>query len=139
MWAVLVVAGYYVVCVMLRLARFEALREKKHMAYFSGMSSPGGALVVSACFLAGLPAGVTLLLTVVSGTFMVSRVRYPRLRGGLGITAVAILFLVLLSAWLWPVQQANVTLLMIAFMTFYLVAGPFYVLRRFGPTVPKGA
>lgn len=133
LWAALAVAGFFLVCVMLRLARFEALREKKHMAYFSGMSSPGGALVVAACILAGLPPSTTLALTVVAGTFMISRIRYPKLRGWLGLTGVAIIAAMLVTAWQWPAQQSIVALGLIAFMALYLFAGPYYVLTRFGP------
>ncbi len=138
LWAVLLVASFYLVCVMLRLARFEALREHKHMAYFSGMSSPGGALVIAACYLAGFSAGVILGFTFISGIFMISRIRYPKLRGWLGIVAVALIVGVLLVLWRATAWQAPATLGLIGFMTLYLLAGPFYVLRRFGPTVPHG-
>jgi len=130
----LLAAGFYVTCVMLRLARFEALREKKHMAYFSGLSSPGGAAVVVACVLLGLPLPATATLMVVAGAFMVSRVRYPKLRGAVGAVAVLILITVISTAVWFPDRLADVSWTMMAFMVAYLTAGPFYVLRRFGAT-----
>jgi CDP-diacylglycerol--serine O-phosphatidyltransferase len=130
--ATFAVASFYVVCVMLRLARFEALREKKHMEYFSGMSSTGSALVVAAAFLAGMSVAATLALTLISALLMVSRVRYPKLRGGLGVTAVIVVLAVLGAAWKAPALVAPATWTMVAFMTIYLTTGPFYVLARFG-------
>lgn len=133
-WATGVVASLYLVAVILRLARFEALRERKDRRYFSGLSSPGGALVVVATILVGLPAAATWAVALAVAGLMVSRVRYPKLRGWLGVLAAAVIVAVLAVAWL-PLTQTDLAVwAMMAFMAFYLVAGPFYVLLRIGPT-----
>ncbi len=132
-WLAWGAAGFYMVCVVMRLARFEALREKAPRRYFSGMSSPGGALAVIAVQLAGAPEWLTLALVFFTGALMVSRVRYPKLRGMLGVTAVVVI-LGVLATWNLPRIHDWAVLGLIGFMSLYLVAGPYYVLVRFGPT-----
>ncbi len=132
-WVVWAAAGFYVVCVVMRLARFEALREAAPRRYFSGMSSPGGALAVVAIQLVAAPSWLVVSLVVFTGVLMVSRVRYPKLRGVLGVVAVLVI-LAVLATWRLPAWHDWAVLGMIAFMAFYLLAGPYYVLVRVGPT-----
>ncbi len=153
--AVLLAAGWgwlgaavMLLAVMMRLARFEALRERRPMRYFSGLSSPGGALVVAAAVLAtdafAFPAWAPVVAGLVAGPLMVSRVRYPKLRGWLGIVGGGLIFAVVGIAAIGYMSDLNGALalapvhgwalaLMAAFMAFYLLAGPFYVLARIGP------
>ncbi len=132
-WLIWAAAGFYMVCVVMRLARFEALRERAPRRYFSGMSSPGGALAVIAILLVGAPTWLVVSLVFFTGGLMVSRVRYPKLRGPLGATAVVVIGAVL-GTWSNPAWHEWAVLGLIAFMAFYLLAGPYYVLVRFGPT-----
>ncbi|MGB0651837.1 MAG: CDP-alcohol phosphatidyltransferase family protein [Thermoplasmatota archaeon] len=132
--------AFFLVCVALRLARFEALREKAPQRYFSGMSSPGGALVVVSATLwqpamvASVPVWLPLAAAIAMGPLLVSRIRYPKLRGALGAAAV-LMILATLATWQAAPQHHGTALsLMLAFMLVYLVAGPFYVLQRVGPT-----
>lgn len=123
----------FIIAVMLRLARFEALRERPPTRYFSGMSSPGAALVIAAITLAALEPWMAWTLAIVSIFMMVSRIRYPKLRGIFGAIAVGTILVVLSFYGLgrdpyWAIMS------MIGFMTIYLFAGPFYVLAKFGPT-----
>lgn len=126
------VMGFFLVCVLLRLARFESIRNELPRGYFSGLSSPGGALAVLAFLLAGFDGRWLLGAAAFAGILMVSRIRYPKLRGGLGGVAVLVILGVLLSSGRAVQETAN--LVMLAFMAVYVLAGPFYVLYRMGPT-----
>ncbi len=130
-WA-LPLAALFVLCGIMRLARFEALRETAPRLYFSGMSTPGAALSVTAVLLIGVPSWLIAATAVVASVTMVSRIRYPKLRGGLGASSVAVLLLVL-GTWTTPWHHWAVWG-MIAFMTTYLLFGPFYVLVKYGAT-----
>lgn len=130
-WPPAVVAGFLLACVLLRLARFEALRERKDNRYFSGLSSPGGALLVAAGTLMALEASIVLASAVVAGFLMISRIRYPKLRGWLGVVASLLILAVLADVWIAIPYAVEA---MVAFMAVYVLTGPFYVLARIGPT-----
>jgi len=137
--AVLGAAGFYVLAGLLRLARFESLRETKPRRYFSGLSSPGAALTLVAVLFIGAPTPVVLATAALLGLLMVTRLRYPKLRGALGALAGLVILLVL-ATWSVPDWQRLAVWLMLGFMGLYVVAGPFYVLLRIGPMPdPRGA
>jgi CDP-diacylglycerol--serine O-phosphatidyltransferase len=122
----------YVVCGMLRLARFEALRDSgrtKH--YFSGIPTPAGAILLLSMVLVDVTAWIVLAVAVYVAVLMVSRIRFPKLRGWGAVTSVAILFAVLVT-FDNPTLQQTLTWGMLGFMLLYLVVGPFYVLARYG-------
>lgn len=129
----LIVAGFYLATVVLRLARFEALRQVKDSRYFSGLSSPGGALLLASAILVGASPAVLIAVAAVAGLLMTSRIRYPKLRGWLGIVAVLLIVASLLAPFT-PLPEDIPVLAMAGFLVFYVVAGPFYVLARIGPT-----
>lgn len=122
----------YVVCGMLRLARFEALRDQgrtKH--YFSGIPSPAAAILLLSMVLVDVTPWIVLAVAVYVAVLMVSRIRFPKLRGWGAVTSVAILFAVLVT-FDNPTLQQTLTWGMLGFMVLYLVVGPFYVLARYG-------
>lgn len=127
-----VLAALFLVAVLLRLARFESLRETSPRNHFSGLSSPGGALVVLVLVLVDVQRGLLLAGILFASFLMLSRVRYPKLRGGLGVLAVAVILAVLAAHWLGALQSRALWLLL-SFMAVYVLAGPFYVLARAGP------
>ncbi len=127
--------GFYALAGLLRLARFESMREQRPRGYFSGLSSPGAALLIMAFLMVDLSRAWVLGVVVLGGLLMMSRIRYPKLRGALGITAVAVILAVLVTTGL-PEMQQRATWAMLAFMAIYVTAGPFYVLARVGPTPP---
>lgn len=132
----------YVVCGMLRLARFEALRDDgKKRYYFSGIPTPAAAIMLLSMVLVDLPQWIVLAVAVYIAVLMVSRIRFPKLRGWGAVASLATLLAVLLTYGeeLSDLQR-DFTWGMLAFMVVYIVAGPFYVLARYGappaPTEP---
>jgi CDP-diacylglycerol---serine O-phosphatidyltransferase len=124
--------GFYVVCGLLRLARFESLRDDgKTRHYFSGLPTPAGAMMVLSLVLVGVPAWVLLSVAFYIGILMVSRIRFPKLRGLLAAGTVALLLAVLVTFQNDQLQN-SMTWGLLAFMTLYILIGPFYVLARHG-------
>jgi CDP-diacylglycerol--serine O-phosphatidyltransferase len=129
---ILVPLALYVVCGMLRLARFEALRDQgrtKH--YFSGIPTPAAAVLLLSMVLVQVRQSIVLAVAVYVAVLMVSRIRFPKLRGWGAVTSVAILFAVLVT-FDNPTLQKALTWGLLGFMVLYLVLGPFYVLARYG-------
>ena len=128
----------YVVCGMLRLARFEALRDDgRKRFYFSGIPTPAAAILLLSMVLVQVRAWIVLLVAVYVAVLMVSRIRFPKLRGWGAVASVAILLAILVT-FQDPALQKVMTWSMLGFMLLYLVAGPFYVLARYGaPAEPQ--
>ncbi|MEK6975430.1 MAG: CDP-alcohol phosphatidyltransferase family protein [Candidatus Thermoplasmatota archaeon] len=130
--AILGPLGLYAVCGVLRLARFEALRDDgKKRYYFSGIPSPAAAVTLLSLVLVEVPAWVLLVSAVYVAFLMVSRIRFPKLRGWYAITSVAIL-LAVLATFKDADLQRSATWAMLAFMALYVIVGPFYVLAKYG-------
>ncbi len=132
-------AGLYLCGVLLRLARFEAMRTTgpSDTRHFMGLSSPGaGLLVVTAVLLDAHPFA-TVAVALLATTLMLTRFPMPKLRGSLGIVAVLLILAVLAGhARTWQPWAAA---LMLAFLAVYVLAGPLYVkarLRRPSPETP---
>lgn len=131
--------AFYVVCGMLRLARFEALRDDgKKRFYFSGIPTPAAAIMLLSMVLVDLPQWAILTVAVYIAVLMVSRVRFPKLRGWGAVASLAVLVAVLVTYGETTHElQRDFTWGMLAFMAVYIVIGPFYVLARYGtPSVP---
>lgn len=132
--AVLVIPmGFYMVCGLLRLARFESLRDDgKTRHYFSGIPTPAAAVTLLSLVLVQVPPWLLLLAAVYIGVLMVSRIRFPKLRGWGALLTVAILLAVLVS---FPDAALQRTLAwgLLGFMALYVLVGPFFVLARHGP------
>ena len=121
--AILAPLGLYAVCGVLRLARFEALRDQgrtKH--YFSGIPTPAAAITL---------LSLVLIAAAYVAILMVSRVRFPKLHGWGAVASVAILLTVLATFQDASLQRA-VTWTLLAFMVLYVLVGPFYVLAKHG-------
>lgn len=130
----------YVVCGMLRLARFESLRDDgKKRYYFSGIPTPAGAIMLLSMVLVDLPMWVILTVSAYIAVLMVSRIRFPKLRGWGAVGSLAILVAVLVTYGESTSHiQRDFTWGMLAFMVVYIVVGPFYVLARYGaPPEPQ--
>jgi len=137
--AILLPLALYVVCGLLRLARFEALRDDgKRRYYFSGIPTPAAAILLLSMVLVQVRAWVVLSVAAYVAVLMVSRIRYPKLRGWGAVISVAILFAVLVTFDNQTLQK-TLTWGMLAFMVGYLVVGPFYVLARYGAPPEPGA
>lgn len=134
--AAVLALGFYVVCGLLRLARFEALRDDgKPREYFSGIPTPAAAIALLAMVLVQLPDWIILLVAFYLAILMVTRIRFPKIRGWFAVATVAILLAVLVS---FPNPDLQVWLArgLLAFMALYVVAGPFMVLARHGANYP---
>lgn len=130
--AILAPLGLYAVCGVLRLARFEALRDQgRTKQYFSGIPTPAAAITLLSLVLVDVRAWVLLVAAAYVAILMVSRVRFPKLRGWGAVTSVAIL-LTVLATFQDASLQRGVTWALLAFMLFYVLLGPFYVLAKHG-------
>lgn len=130
--------GFYMLCGLLRLARFESMRDDgKVRKYFSGIPTPAAAVTLLSFVLLGgntwtwLNGWPILAIAAYLGILMVSRVRFPKLRGWGAVATLAILLGVLISVEN-PTLQAWLAKSLLVFMALYVVAGPFYVLIRHG-------
>lgn len=140
--------AFYALCGLLRLARFESLRDDgKSRGYFSGMPTPAAAVTLLSLVLVGgyadpgpappvVPAWLIPLAALYLGILMVSRIRFPKLRGWLAAGSVAILVAVLATVRDPPLQRL-VAWGLLGFMALYVLAGPFYVLARYGANPGK--
>lgn len=124
-------AGVLAVASLLRLARFEAMRETFPKSYFHGLSSPGAALVVGGLILSPTLAGWAGAVPVAVGAvslLMLANIRLPKLLGWMGITAVLLIGATLAAhgqSW-----QPLVVLATLASLAVYVVVGPAYVSRK---------
>jgi archaetidylserine synthase len=132
--AVLVIPmAFYMVCGLLRLARFESLRDDgKKRQYFSGIPSPAAAVTLLSLVLVQVPPWLILLSAFYIGILMVSRIRFPKVRGWGAVLSVALLLAVLIT---FPDQklQRLVAWALLSLMALYVLVGPFFVLARHGP------
>ncbi|MES2154837.1 MAG: CDP-alcohol phosphatidyltransferase family protein [bacterium] len=130
--AIVVPIGFYAVCGLLRLARFESLRDDgKTRHYFSGMPTPAAAVTLLSLVQLHVAPWVIVVAAFYLGILMVTRVRFPKLRGWLAVATVAILLAILVS-FENATLQTSLTWGLLGFMALYVVAGPFYVLAREG-------
>jgi CDP-diacylglycerol---serine O-phosphatidyltransferase len=134
-WGV-VIAGMFVICAALRLARFNVQTASSDKHRFVGLPVPGAAAMIAGSVLAysyfelGSPhvlAGVMAPLTVALAGLMISRVPYPsfktlNLRQHAPIELVAAMLLVL--AFLFAMPQFTFFMLAAA----YVASGPYLLL-----------
>lgn len=132
-WWAFAVAGLYLVCAMLRLARFEVLREESTPKYYSGMTSTGAGILVAAAILAGLPAVGVLVWAIVLSVWMVSRVRTVKLTFWPLVFGAMTLFPTFLATVV-PLPRTWTLAALLTGMTVYTFVGPFYILGKYGPT-----
>ena len=134
-WGV-VIAGMFVICAALRLARFNVQTGRTDKRRFVGLPVPGAAAMIAGCVLAysyfefnSPHALVTVIapLTVALACLMISRVPYPSFksinldqRARFDLVAVMLLVLSLLFA------MPQFTFFMLA--TAYVVSGPYLLL-----------
>ena len=135
--------AFYAVCGLLRLARFESLRDDgKKRDYFSGIPTPAAAVMLLSLVLVGgyaapgqgepsIKPWVMLAAAFYLGILMVTRIRFPKLRGWLMVGTVTILLAVLVT-FRNPVLQKTIAWGLLGFMALYVLVGPFYVLARHG-------
>lgn len=131
-WA-FVVAALFLVCAMLRLARFEALREDAPRLYYNGMTTTGAAVLVAAMVLAGMPDLAILIGAIVLALWMISRVRTVKLTFWPLMAGAFTLFPTFLDSVL-PLPRDYVVGSLLVGMFVYTFVGPFYILARYGPT-----
>jgi CDP-diacylglycerol--serine O-phosphatidyltransferase len=131
-WA-FVVAALFLVCAMLRLARFEVLREDSPLRYYNGMTTTGAAVLIAAMVLADMPDLAVLLGAVVLALWMISRVRTVKLTFWPLVAGAFTLFPTFLDGVLDMPRDYVVASLVVG-MFVYTFVGPFYILARYGPT-----
>jgi len=125
--AVTTVAGSLVVLGMLRLVRFEVLKGNERSDYFVGLPTPAASIPITLAAFLGWSPQVALPLTLAIALLMVSRVRFPKIRGALILPAVAGL---LGTIFLRDQYGDLLPQLLFYGMVAYVVAGPLLVWWR---------
>ncbi len=135
-WGV-VLAGVYVICAALRLARFNVQTASTDKRRFVGLPVPGAAVMIAGLVLAysyfelNSPRALCTLmapLTVALAGLMISRVPYPsfktiNLRQRAAVELVVAMLVVL--AFLFAMPQLTASLL----ATAYVASGPYLLIR----------
>ncbi len=130
--ALVVPLAFYALCGLLRLARFESIRDDgKTRHYFSGMPTPAAAVTLLSLVQVNASPWLIAVAAFYLGILMVTRVRFPKMRGWLAVGTVAILLAILVT-FDNPTLQSSLTWGLLGFMALYVVLGPFYVLAREG-------
>ncbi len=127
------VGALWLVTAMLRLARFEVLREEETPRYYSGMTTTGAAVLLACLLLADVPGIVVLVAAAVLALWMVSRIRTVKLTFWPLVWGALTLFPVFLDLVV-PLPRTYVLASLFTGMALYTFAGPFYILGRFGTT-----
>lgn len=132
-WARAAVGSFYLACAMIRLARFEALRETTPGHFYSGMTSTGAAAILIAVMALNPSDFWILLIAIILSLWMVSRIRTLKLRWWMRILGVLTIAPAILAAFL-PIPKDIWATCLLAGMSLYTFGGPFYILYKFGPT-----
>lgn len=137
--------GSLVVCGLLRLARFTYM-SGGHSSTFTGLPSPGNALLLSMLSLQMLlsptpvPVIVPVIASFVLAGLMIADLRYPKVKGAFAYASGAVIFLVMLTRALDITRIFSELLLDVALMLAlaYVALGPLAVKwRTRAPAVPK--
>jgi CDP-diacylglycerol--serine O-phosphatidyltransferase len=135
-WGV-VIAGIFVICAALRLARFNVQTASTDKRRFVGLPVPGAAAMVAGCVLAysyfefESPHALVIVMAPLTATLaglMISRVPYPsfktiNLRQRAPVELIAVMLLAL--AFLFAMPQFTFFMLAAA----YVASGPYLLLR----------
>lgn len=132
-WIGFTIGGLFLIAGMLRLARFEALREKTTRNYHSGMTTTGAAILIGALLFVGVPDWAIISATALLAFMMVSRIRTLRLTFVPLIFGAFTLFPMFLS-FVVPIPRVVVVSCLLGGMFLYTFVGPFWILYFFGPT-----
>jgi CDP-diacylglycerol---serine O-phosphatidyltransferase len=133
-----VIAGVYVICAALRLARFNVQTGSTDKRRFVGLPVPGAAAMIAGLVLAysyfefSSPRALCILmapLTVVLGGLMISRVPYPSFKTinlGQHARAELVAGMLVVLAFLFAMPQLTAFVL----ATAYVASGPYLLLMR---------
>lgn len=136
-WLGFTLAAVLLSAALLRLARFEAMRETFPKEYFQGLSSPGAALAVGSIILAPQLEPYAAVIVVVASALMLANMRLPKLRNWMALPVVALLLAILAGHGQdWQPYAVWTTL---GFLALYVVAGPGWVRRKIDTPPPPSA
>ena len=123
----------WLIASMLRLARFEVLREPSKPRYYSGMTTTGAAVLLGAFFLADVDPWITAAWAGILAVWMVSRIRTVKLTFWPLMAGAATLFPTFIDL-IVPLPRTYVLVSLFTGMALYTFVGPFYILGKYGPT-----
>jgi CDP-diacylglycerol--serine O-phosphatidyltransferase len=112
---------------ILRLARFI---EKGHRSKdFIGLPIPAAALIIvlSAKVIANQFAVLTVAIII--SFFMISRIRYPKLRGYLGGVSGIIVLIGIIVIWIESWYTRPISLFVLVLASIYVLTGPLYAAK----------
>ncbi len=127
------VGAAWLLAAMLRLARFEVLREDTKPTYYSGMTTTGAGILLACLVLAQVPGAIVLGASAVLAVWMVSRIRTVKLTFWPLVWGALTLFPVFIDLAI-PLPRNYVLASLFTGMALYTFAGPFYILGRYGAT-----
>lgn len=119
----------FLLACILRLVRFEILRGGDRSDFFVGFSTPGAAVIVTLVVYLGLHSRDVMVITGVAALLMVSRIRYPKIRGMLAPPSLLALILTLVFTTRWDSAMPK---LLLSMMTVYAIIGPLFVRWKAG-------
>lgn len=122
-------AGAFLVAGMLRLIRFEVIRGDTRSDFFTGLSIPAAALWVTLGTYMGWEPRVVLAFTWLAAFLMVSRIKFPKVRGPL---VVPLALAVLGTIWFGRQFDQSAPRVLFSIMTTYVAMGPLFVRWRAG-------
>lgn len=120
-------AAAFIIAGMLRLIRFEVIRGSARSDFFVGLSIPAAALIVVLPAYLGWSSRTALVLTLAVALLMVSRIKFPKVRGNLALPSVLALLAVLVFR---DAYDHAFPKLLLSMLLTYLVLGPFFVRWR---------
>lgn len=120
-------AALFFACGVLRLVRFEVLKGSNRSDFFVGLSIPAAAVLVTVATYIGASSRVALGITAFAALLMVSRFRYPKIRGALVAPSVVALLGAIVFASRWDAAMPK---LLFSMMAVYAVMGPLFVRWR---------
>ena len=113
---------------MMRLARF--IKRGNRSSHFIGLPTPAAAIIIVLSVEVIHDQLAVLAIAILMSFLMISRLRYPMLRGSLG-GAVAAVVLVGLLSHLWQNSLSDYILIVVLFLTtIYVVIGPLYIKKK---------
>jgi len=130
-WEGWILGGLYLICSILRLARYVA--SEKNDQFFEGLPIPAAGMILAASVLLGTPL-VTLPLMLIISILMISSIYYPKIRDFRVAATLGLLFLIIAlifgSQGSQTISSFYADIILIIIITAYLLSPVVISLRR---------
>ncbi|MDD1753616.1 MAG: CDP-diacylglycerol--serine O-phosphatidyltransferase [Methanotrichaceae archaeon] len=130
-WEGWILGGFYLICSILRLARYVA--SEKNDQFFEGLPVPAAGMILAASVLLGTFV-VTLPLMLIISILMISSIYYPKIRDFRVAATLGLLFLIIAfifgSQGSQTISSFYADIILIIIITAYLLSPAVISLRR---------